>query len=132
MKNYTLHGLKKLFFSLSFCLFISINSYAQGQKNQGSASQTAQVETIIVKVPGVGSDEIFLKYKNLLAGLKGVSISGRALKNEYLLIEIDKKQHQVIDVLQPMKDTGYFFDFLYDNPSPQKIQELFANDPLVK
>ncbi|HKR05580.1 MAG TPA: hypothetical protein VJY62_13175 [Bacteroidia bacterium] len=131
MKNYTLKGLKKLFFSLFLLLFISINSYAQGQKNQGSATPTVQVETMIVKVPGVKSDEVFLKYKNLLAGLKGVSIAGRTLKNEYLLIEVDKKQHQVIDVLQPMKDTGYFFDFLYDNPSPQKIQELFANDPLV-
>jgi hypothetical protein len=131
MKNYTLKGLKKLFFSLFLLLFISINSYAQGQKNQGSATPTAQVETMIVKVPGVKSDEVFLKYKNLLAGLKGVSIAGRTLKNEYLLIEVDKKQHQVIDVLQPMKDTGYFFDFLYDNTSPQKIQELFANDPLV-
>jgi hypothetical protein len=131
MKNYTLKGLKKLFFSLFLFLFISINSYAQGQKNQGSATPTTQVETMIVKVPGVKSDEVFLKYKTLLAGLKGVSISGRTLKNEYLLIEVDKKQHQVIDVLQPMKETGYFFDFLYDNPSPQKIQELFANDPLV-
>jgi|GEM_PF-4479821 len=132
MSNSTLQILKKLFFILPALLFISICSQAQNQKNQAATAQVSQVETMIVKVPGIKSDEIFLKYKNLLAGLKGVSITGRTLINEYLLIEIDKKQHQILDVLQPMKDTGYFFEFLYDNPSAQKLQDIFANDPLVK
>jgi hypothetical protein len=132
MRNFTLQTIKKLVFVLPVLLFISINSHAQNQKNQAATTQVSQVETMIVRVPGIKSDEIFLKYKNLLTGLKGVSITGRSLINEYLLIEIDKKQHQAIDVLQPMKETGYFFELLYDNPSAQEIQEIFANDPLVK
>ncbi|MEO5569678.1 MAG: hypothetical protein ABIT08_08135 [Bacteroidia bacterium] len=128
MKNH----LKKLFLPLSFFLFISTYSFSQMQKSTGSAAQNSQVETMIVKAIGVKADNVFNEYKNLLAGLKGVSITGRTLENEYLVIEIDKNQHQVIDVLQPMKDAGYNYEFLYENPSPQKIRELFANDPLIK
>jgi hypothetical protein len=132
MKNYTGKSLKKSFLFLTFFIFISVYSFSQGQKNQQSTVQPAQVETIIVKAVGVKSDEVFIKYKNLLADLKGVTIAGRTSENEYLLIEIDKSQHEVIDVLQPLKNAGYNYEFLYDNPTPQKLQELFANDPLIK
>jgi len=132
MKNYLRRPIVKLFLFLAFFIFISAYSFSQAQNNSGSAAQSAQVKTIILKAYGIKSDDVFLKYKNFLTGLKGVSVSGRTLTNEYLVVEMDASKIQVIEVLQSLKDSGYVFEYLYDNPSPQKLQELFANDPLIK
>lgn len=132
MNNYLRKSLAKFFLLLTFFIFISAYSFSQVEKNSESTVQSAQVKTIVLKAYGIKSDDVFLKYKNFLTGLKGVLITGHTLTNEYLLIEIDTKKIQFIDVLQPLKDAGYVFDFLYDDPTPQKLQELFANDPLIK
>ena len=131
MKNFTKQIVFRMIFSLVFIQIASQVNFAQAPNNQETNAQTVNSEKIIIKVSGIKSEDVLLKYKTFLSGIKGVLILGHTLKNEYILIDIDNSVKQVIDVLQALKDDGFYFEYLFNNPTKQKLNELFSNDPMI-
>jgi hypothetical protein len=78
MKNLRKQIIFTVIFSFVFIQITPQISFAQDSK---LTPQTINFERIIIKVPGIKSEEVFLEYKKLLLELKGVSILGRMLKN---------------------------------------------------
>lgn len=130
MKKTALHKIQKIL--LASFVFIFISKISPAQQDYIKPDAPVVIETVVLKFPDINSAKVYNAVTVALAGIEGVTIHGRCVSNEYLLIDIDRRYYFKNDeVLNKIREANLNYEFIA-NAGAQKLQELCPNIQITK